>query len=772
MIGKRWMMVVALLAALALVSCSTTSGPGDDDGDDGNNGQTQLPTVTVSGTVELPQGGSTVDESDLRVVSAVAQADVASDGSFTVDMVDSDTYQWFLVVTRNGGDIVLVGLYDPGARSATASVATTAKALAVGVPHLIYTGHSQRSAFHSAVAATAPYADLVDNLETAHADDATDALDVAANATAYQLALEAAEAAFTSLGAASRPTASPPHIEDATGADVTFVSDREIWYVAGVYDGDGVLVDAATVDRDDGPGYAWGWPPVITTTEQETAYTLGDGTFSIAFRKGDDFTKTDEWSDPIGRATALNTAQGALYLAELIIGYEPDADASALSAGLSVPSLYANELLLDMRQGRTEVFISHFCALIGSEAADMADWIHGGDAAGASETYIEGIAQIMENLAFYLDLLGMNTQSGPFFWDWLNADVDLAYDLVQESGVITQMNDLLAPDCDFTIAPPAGIIGTDFDFDASMTTDDNDAIGDLEFRWDWNSDGTWDTSWTTTATATHAYASGGAYTVTLQCRDTDGLLNAVTHNVNVGGGAGTATHIKLFRDNLPWGLDSTVEVIESLGFTEGTGPNTYEIVASSQMATESLTPGEDLVIICNDQGQTFYDNYAANQARFNNFVYMGGSLLWEACDNGWNYGSMSTAGITLPGSVGYYYEYVYYNYIPNPELPLVAGLPTTMDHNYASHESFSNLPDGTTVYCVDDYQNPTLIEYSLGGGWVVMSGQPLEHQYYYPYGTDEMSELLPRIISYFTGVPLPGPARHETAESPRPTSGF
>ncbi len=769
MIGKRWMMLAVLVAALALASCSsTTSGPSDDGDNGGTNG---LPETTVSGTVVLPAGGSTVDETDLRVVSAIAQADVSADGSFSLSVVDSDTYQWLLVVTKSGGDIVLIGLYEPGARSAVASTATTARALAAGVPHLIYTTHSMRSAFHTAVQTDASYIDLITNLDTAHLTDATDALDPDSNPTAYQLAIEAAEAVFTSLGSAARPAVYPPHIEDTAGDDIVFVSEREIWYVAGVHNTGGTLLDAVTVAGDDDPTYSWGWPPALTTSEQQTDYALGDGTFGITLHKGNDFTKTDDWDDPIGRATALNTAQGALYLSELVIGYEADVEATVLSAGLSIPSLYASELLLDMRQGRTEMFISHFCGLLGNEAGDVADWIHDGTAPSACETYIEGTAHITEHIAYYLDILGATTATGPFFWDWLGADVDLGYDITQSGGTITQINGLLAPACDFTIAPPAGIVGTDFDFDASGTTDDNDVIGEIEFRWDWKSDGTWDTSWSTTATATHAYSSGGAYTVTLQARDTDGLLNAVTHNVNVGGGAGTATHIKLFRDYLPWGLNSTVEIIEDLGFTLGSGPNTYEILSSLDMATATLLPGDDLVILCNDQPQAFYENYAASQVRFNNFVYMGGSLLWEACDLGWNGGSMADAEVVLPGNVDAVYEYCFNNYIPNPSLPLVAGLPTTMDHNYASHESFSNLPDGATVYCVDDFSNPTLIEYSLGAGWVVMSGQPLEHQYYYLVGAPDMEELLPRIISYFTGAALPGPARRELAVSPRASSG-
>ncbi len=769
MLSKSALALAMLMVAFALISCGLLSPESDGDGDP--PGSTDLPVTSVTGTVDLPTG-STVDADDLRAVSFIAQADVSTGGTFTVDIVDSDTYQWVLIVSKSTGHPVFIALYNPTARSIVASSSTTALALCGGMPHLIFTTHSEREDYFDRVADSSTFTQVLTNLNAAYASDAETALDPMTNSLLYQLVAQAAEIAFESLGSGARPAVTPPHIEDAAGDNIVFVSERQIWYTAAVYDASEQLSDIVTVNGDDSPGYAWGWPPAITTDEQETTYALGDGTFAIALHKGDDFTVVDAWSDPVGRATALNVAQGTICLIELLIGYEPDISAQDLSGGLTVPSLYASELTLDMLQGRTESFISHFSSLIGNKAGDLAEWLHGGSVpSDASETFLDESAYIMEYICYYLDLLSMTNTEGPFFWDWVMADIDLAYDVTQTGGELISIDGLTAPDSEFTTDPPAGIIGTVFEFDASSTTDDNDAIGNLLFRWDWNSDGNWDTSWSGSTTVTHSYSSSGAYSVTLQVKDTDGLKGAVTHNVNVGGGAGTATHIKLFRDVYPWGMNATVDVIESLGFTLGSGPNTYEILTSAEMATETLIPGEDLILICNDQVQSFYDNYAASQVRFNNFVYMGGSLLWEACDQGWSGGSMAQAGVVLPGSVGIQTDYCWYNYIPNPELPLVAGLPTTMDHNYASHESFCNLPDGTTVYCVDDFDNPTLIEYSLGAGWVVMSGQTLEHQYVYVYGNNDMEELLPRIISYFTGVALPGPARVAVEISPMSTNG-
>ncbi len=115
---------------------------------------------------------------------------------------------------------------------------------------------------------------------------------------------------------------------------------------------------------------------------------------------------------------------------------------------------------------------------------------------------------------------------------------------------------------------------------------------------------------------------------------------------------------------------------------------------------------------------------------------------------------MSTAGVVLPACIQTTLNYDYYNFVVNRNLPLVAGLSDTLYHNYASHEELMNLPDGTTVYFIDENKQATLIEFNYGGGWVIMTGQPLEHIYDNAYnGNSEDQNLLPRILAYFTGHP-------------------
>jgi hypothetical protein len=51
-----------------------------------------------------------------------------------------------------------------------------------------------------------------------------------------------------------------------------------------------------------------------------------------------------------------------------------------------------------------------------------------------------------------------------------------------------------------------------------------------------------------------------------------------------------------------------------------------------------------------------------------------------------------------------------------------------------------------------------------------MTGQPLEHQYTHIYGANDMEELLPRIVSYFTGVEFENKLTPQLQNSTRTTT--
>ncbi len=90
-----------------------------------------------------------------------------------------------------------------------------------------------------------------------------------------------------------------------------------------------------------------------------------------------------------------------------------------------------------------------------------------------------------------------------------------------------------APTACFTVSPTTGPVDTQFQVDASCSSDDQDPSDALEVRWDWESDGTWDTAHSPIKTAVHPYETPGTKTITLEVRDTEGLTGTTTRQVTV-----------------------------------------------------------------------------------------------------------------------------------------------------------------------------------------------------------------------------------------------
>ncbi len=88
------------------------------------------------------------------------------------------------------------------------------------------------------------------------------------------------------------------------------------------------------------------------------------------------------------------------------------------------------------------------------------------------------------------------------------------------------------PYANFSWTPASGDPSTVFTF-TSTSFDAQDPPSLLQVRWDWESDGTWDTAWSTDATAQHQFAVPGTYNITMEVNDTGGLTGNQTATVIV-----------------------------------------------------------------------------------------------------------------------------------------------------------------------------------------------------------------------------------------------
>ncbi len=100
--------------------------------------------------------------------------------------------------------------------------------------------------------------------------------------------------------------------------------------------------------------------------------------------------------------------------------------------------------------------------------------------------------------------------------------------------VLEPVIDNTPPGASFTILPESGSASTEFQFDASASSDNEDAVSALKFSWDFDSDGTWEVTDSSSPNASHTYSAAGTYIVVLKVTDTGGLIGETSYTLMLG----------------------------------------------------------------------------------------------------------------------------------------------------------------------------------------------------------------------------------------------
>lgn len=174
----------------------------------------------------------------------------------------------------------------------------------------------------------------------------------------------------------------------------------------------------------------------------------------------------------------------------------------------------------------------------------------------------------------------------------------------------------------------------------------------------------------------------------------------------------------ILMDVLPWGSDAIQQVLGANGIP-------FDAAGSAEMGMLDLV-GYQAIYVGNDQPQAFYDAFAANFDRFDDYAAGGGYLWFGGAAFGFENGNLD--GFVLPGGLtisGPAYEEQ--NTVEAPDHPLMAGMPNPFSGTSASHVVFTNLPDGATVIAsAASNGQPTLVEYEHGAGRILAVGQTVE----------------------------------------------
>ncbi|MFA8434967.1 MAG: FISUMP domain-containing protein [Marinifilaceae bacterium] len=246
----------------------------------------------------------------------------------------------------------------------------------------------------------------------------------------------------------------------------------------------------------------------------------------------------------------------------------------------------------------------------------------------------------------------------------------------------------------FTISPETGNTNTVFMFDASGSYDNETPVTDLMVRWDFDSDGTFDTDWSPTKTVTHVYNIADTYTVNLEVKDASEAFGTSTKTVTVSDGD-TPIIKGSFTDSRDGKTYQTVTIGNQTWFAENLA---YEI-PGKHITKDSLWK-----INRTYDGWCYYDNDKSNGSKYG-ILYQ-----WEAakaaCPEGWHLPTTQEWQVLVDHLVSNGYNYdgsvedskvgksisATYGWQPSEEIGTVG-----YDQETNNRSGFSALPGGSRV---------------------------------------------------------------------------
>jgi subtilisin family serine protease len=206
--------------------------------------------------------------------------------------------------------------------------------------------------------------------------------------------------------------------------------------------------------------------------------------------------------------------------------------------------------------------------------------------------------------------------------------------------------------------------------------------------------------------------------------------------------------VLVVMDALPWDSQALLEVFEWNDLAP-------DVVGSDQLGELDLDP-YDVVVLANDQPPAFYAAYGEHLHALEAFVTAGGYLWVGAASYGWNGGGFD--GLPLPGGVTVL-EQVFeeVNLVVLPDHPAMLGVPARFTGSAVSHSAFEDLLPGTAVIAVGEWAElPTMVEYPLGAGTVLATGQTLD--YAFDAGEDGstiLTNLVPYVATWMKASDVP-----------------
>jgi hypothetical protein len=155
---------------------------------------------------------------------------------------------------------------------------------------------------------------------------------------------------------------------------------------------------------------------------------------------------------------------------------------------------------------------------------------------------------------------------------------DVTLEVMDKGGAVSRISKKVVvvtntpPSAYLTVKNAEGTSGTIFEFDTGKSTDSQYLESTLQYRFDWDNDGIWDTAYNAKTGWKHHFDKSGRYRVVMEAKDPEGLTSTYYRDVTV-------------TDNNPPEARFTITKTERRDF--GTQQTIYNFDASTSADTES-----------------------------------------------------------------------------------------------------------------------------------------------------------------------------------------
>jgi len=627
--------------------------------------------------VSLPQGSSLNNET-LKIFSFYGTSQVAPKAQRlykTIPVTITDTDKGQIVILVDSDDNPLFFFYlEASGNTVTISSEGIAKGLIWMNPYVMVLPADQKKQFMEEAVKSILFPQLKDKIDNLLVTDPKNLLDPDNHPEIVKTAFAIVKETFETLGAQQPKTykdigaSGDLRVLDKDGNDIGFENPKMTAYGIEAIDISGQKTNIFMEGKQGLVTFQWGWPPIVITPPREEVHNFDDGTYDVKFYKGFN-TEVDNWWLPyipgspvqfssdatiIGTATWHNTFTTIDIVIDTITGTSIAChigDIIGRVVKVADAKHFAN-LVTALNSGDAIKLLGSIVEFIKDHWDDIAYSIWQDSPGLNTAVFLDKAEMLVKNMAQVLKLVDWANHHTPFLWDLAFAPWKVEYCVEQTSGILGECSTfvpLIPPTADLSVSPTNPYVGDNINFDASGSTDDRTTY--LEYRFDFDGDGNWDTSWSYNTTETYSFPTKGTYNARVEVMDEDGLTSLANYYVTVyERSQGVSTAIVIDRSgSMSWdsppAIDDAKDAAKTYIGYMGSADRAALISFSSDVTVDQpFTDNLNLLIAAIDAlqatgGTHFYDGtYTAISETKNEESSRRRAII--ALTDGWTYGDL------------------------------------------------------------------------------------------------------------------------------------